>query len=250
MTDTIAILQAQTSSRRLPCRALQLIAGEPLLQRVIERVQLAFKIDRLVVATSTRASDHPVAAIARRMNVDCLRSDSEAPLERSLQAARHYGARHIVSMRDDSVLIDSQLIDRVVAQYHHGGYACCGNNSEPTFPKGLEVEVCSVEALEAACLETNDRPQGQTVSSLLSHNPLRFPQGVFKDSVDRSGMRWCVEEPEDLEFVQRVFEKLYPYGPAFSREDVFELLEQSPELAQINARCGAQEDHGIERLAA
>ena len=63
-------------------------------------------------------------------------------------------------------------------------------------------------------------------------------------------MRWVVDEPADLEFVREVFDSLYPFGPAFSREDVFDLLQERPELAYVNAAAGVGRPQMIERIAA
>jgi spore coat polysaccharide biosynthesis protein SpsF len=49
-------------------------------------------------------------------------------------------------------------------------------------------------------------------------------------------LRWVVDEPEDLEFVRRIYEILYPGKPEFGTEDILALLERKPELAEINKR--------------
>ena len=54
--------------------------------------------------------------------------------------------------------------------------------------------------------------------------------------MDRSGLRWTVDYPEDFEFVTQVFEALYPQQPDFGLAEICELLERHPELSRINAR--------------
>ena len=53
----LAILQARMSSTRLPGKVMLPLAGAPMIQRQIERVQEAANIDELIVATSDQASD-------------------------------------------------------------------------------------------------------------------------------------------------------------------------------------------------
>jgi spore coat polysaccharide biosynthesis protein SpsF len=239
MANTIAILQARTTSRRLPGKLLQPVAGEPLLQRTIERVLLCLRIDRLVIATSIDPSDDPVEAIAARMNVECFRGAQDDVLDRYYQAARTFEAERIVRLRADCVLTDPSLIDEIVSHHDSGRHEYCSNVTERTFPRGLDAEVFSFAALQATWREADAPYDREHVTPFLQRNPVRFVHGVVRDTRDRSHMRWIVDAPEDLEFVNGVFERLYPFGINFSRNDIFELLEECPELSAINAHCGS-----------
>jgi spore coat polysaccharide biosynthesis protein SpsF (cytidylyltransferase family) len=248
MADTIAILQARTTSRRLPDLILQPVAGEPLLQRMIERVLLCQRVDRLVIAASTDNSDDAVEALARRMNVECFRGAPDDVLDRFYQTACSCNADHIVRLTADCVLTDPVLVDEIIARYHTGRHEYCSNVTVRTFPLGLDVEVFSFAALQAAWRETPAGSDRRQVTGFLRRNPVRFVHGVVRDTCDRSQMRWIVEEPEDLEFVNRVFDRLYPFGINFTREDIYELLEECPELAAINSHRGSPRSR--RRLAA
>ena len=48
------------------------------------------------------------------------------------------------------------------------------------------------------------------------------------------GLRWTVDEPEDLVFVEKIFSALYPGKPDFSYGDVLDVLREHPEWEQIN----------------
>ena len=52
MMKTVAIIQARMSSSRLPGKIMTDIAGKPMLQHVINRVQKARMLDLVLVATS------------------------------------------------------------------------------------------------------------------------------------------------------------------------------------------------------
>ena len=250
MTDTLAILQARTSSVRFPGKVMQPVCGEPALHRMIERVQRAFKVDRLVVGTSTDASDDPILMLCRRLDVDCFRGSLNDVLDRYYRAACEYGADHIVRLTADCVLADPVMIDDVIAEYRRGGYDYCSNVNDRTYPVGLDVEVFSFEVLETAWQEAQLSYDREHVTPFIRRNPIRFHHGMVKDLIDRSHMRWVIDEPADLEFVRRVYDRLYPYGPIFSREDVYELLEECPELSHINEGCGEAPVVYPERMAA
>ena len=45
-----------------------------------------------------------------------------------------------------------------------------------------------------------------------------------------------VDEPEDLELVRKIYEKLYPSNPEFGTEDIVALLERNTKLVETNQR--------------
>jgi spore coat polysaccharide biosynthesis protein SpsF len=69
--------------------------------------------------------------------------------------------------------------------------------------------------------------------------------GSYPNTRDLSHMRWTVDEPQDFELVARIYEALYVQKPAFTTEDILDLLAQQPELAELNR--GIRRNEGLER---
>src|SRR5687768_13479802 len=67
----LGVIPARLGSTRLPNKPLQLLAGEPLITRVIQRVMELELIDELVVATDSRR----VVEIAERAGVRGVMTD-------------------------------------------------------------------------------------------------------------------------------------------------------------------------------
>ena len=63
----------------------------------------------------------------------------------------------------------------------------------------------------------------------------RVVDHVQAEGADHSRLRWTVDTREDFEFVQQVFEALYPRDPLFDRHAVLALLEAQPWLSEVNA---------------
>ena len=87
----IAILQARTSSNRLPGKVLLPLAGAPMIVRQIERVRRAALIDRLVVATSDDPSDDALARTLAAANVAVHRGPLDDVLARFTGALAAFG---------------------------------------------------------------------------------------------------------------------------------------------------------------
>ena len=69
-------------------------------------------------------------------------------------------------------------------------------------------------------------------------NPDKFRIGnvVWDTGKDYSmSHRFTIDYQADYEFIKTVFEALYPAKPDFSCDDILQLLEERPDIYQINA---------------
>lgn len=231
---TVAVLQARTSSRRLPGKVLKPIMGKPMLAYQIDRILRCAKLDALVVATSTDPSDDAIADLCQDLNVACYRGSLPDVMERVWLAAKSAQATTVVRLTGDCPLLDPGLIDQTIAlhQQQQNDYTC---NCDPaTYPDGLDTEVCSMAALTKAQQLCTDLAVREHATWFLRLHPELFKLGVLTHTEDLSAERWTVDEPEDFELVSRIFTRLYPINPAFSWEDVLALLQQHPEWRLVN----------------
>jgi len=231
----VAVLQARTSSTRLPGKVLADLCGRPMLARQVERVSRARRLDDLVVATSDQPGDDALADLCREMGVACFRGSLEDVLDRFASAAARHRAEAVVRLTGDCPLADPGVIDATIGFFLEGGYDYAANCRPPTLPDGLDTEVFTFAALEAAWREAADPFEREHVVPFIIRRPGRFRIGNLAWPEDRSGLRWTVDEPRDLDFVRAVYAALFPANPAFGWEDVLRLLAERPELAQLNS---------------
>jgi spore coat polysaccharide biosynthesis protein SpsF len=238
----LAILQARMSSSRLPGKVLMDVLGQPMLARQIERIHRASHVDALCVATSIDASDDPIDELCRRMAVAVSRGSLDDVLDRYYRAALPYAPDHIVRLTGDCPLIDPAVIDQAIAMHLGGGFDYTSNTLEPTYPDGLDVEVCSFHSLQIAWREARLASQREHVTPFIKLQPQQFRIGQLRYHRDLSGLRWTVDYQRDMDMVRRVYELLSPSQPTFLMEDILDLLQRHPELRDINT--GVQRDEG------
>lgn len=241
----LGILQARTSSTRLPRKVMLPLAGAPMLRRQIERLQRSRLMDRLVVATSDLAGDDCVAELAAEAGVGSFRGSLHDVLDRFYQAARPHRPDHVVRVTGDCPLIDWQLLDQCVRFTGEGNYDYASNALRPTWPDGLDVEVMTFASLEQAWKEGQGALEREHVTPFINRRPDRFRIGSMENDVDLSAMRWTVDEPRDYEFVSEVYDSLYPANEAFTTSDVLALLTVRPELIDINS--GIERNEGLRK---
>jgi spore coat polysaccharide biosynthesis protein SpsF len=230
----LAILQARMSSSRLPGKVMKSVLGRPMIERQIERLLHSKRIDQLIVATSNQQEDHVLETLCKRIGIFCFRGNLENVLDRFYQAAKPFKPAHIIRLTGDCPLIDPALIDELVDLYLNRQCDYASNCEEPTLPDGLDAEIFSFAVLEETWKEAILPSELEHVTSFIRVHPERYKIGHYKYHKDLSNLRWTVDEFEDLEFVRRVYEKLYPSNPEFKTDDIVALLELKPELLKIN----------------
>jgi len=239
----LGILQARTSSRRLPGKVLKPILGRPMLERQIERLRRARRMEGLVVATSDDATDDPIAALCRSLAVDCFRGSLDDVLDRFYQAALRSAADTVVRLTGDCPLADPGVIDALIALHASGGYDYTSNTLTRSYPDGLDAEVASMPCLEAAWREATLPSEREHVTPFIYHHPERFRLGSLVQSTDLSGLRWVVDEPDDFAFVTAIYGALYPENPNFGTADVLALLERRPDIAAHMGHAATNEGY-------
>lgn len=248
LTETAIIIQARTSSSRLPKKVLLPVFGKPMLLRQIERVQRVCADNKLLVSTSDDSTDDELVAILKKNNIDCYRGSLDDVLDRYYQAAKLYKAKHIVRITGDCPLIDPELIDQVISVHlrDHNDYT--SNGMPPTFPDGLDVEVIRFEALYDAWKSARMLSEREHVTQYLIKRPEQFRLGNVTAKKDLSYHRWTVDEPEDFNFIRAVYNQLYPQNRCFSTKDILTLLDNQPELIDINK--GIEYNAGLKKSMA
>lgn len=232
---TLAILQARMSSTRLPGKVLADVAGAPMILRQIERLRRAERLSRLIVATSTRPDDDPLAEVLAQAGVQVVRGDLDDVLSRFIVALDAAGDQDAaVRLTADCPLVDPAVVDATIDLFTRSGADYASNTGDQrTFPKGLDIEVFRTDVLRLAHAETRDPYDREHVTPFIYRQPERFKLVTLTQDRREGEVRWTVDRPDDLAFVRAVYEALYPARPAFDSEDIRTLVRGRPDLANL-----------------
>ena len=229
-----AIIQARVGSTRLPNKVFAELGGRPLISHVVERVMRARNVAKVVLATTVNPLDDPLADWARAQGVALHRGSEEDVLARFHGAAVEHGASVVVRITADDPFKDPRVIDQVIQLLQDRGAAFCYNNKPPTFPEGLDTEVFTFEALDAAHREASEAFDREHVTQYLYRHPERFPQANLTSGQELSHLRWTIDTEPDLAMARAVYDALYAPGKVFLMEDILALLKERPGIATLN----------------
>jgi len=114
--NVVCIIPSRYASTRLPGKPLLDIAGKPMIQRVVERVRLALRPSRVIVATD---DERIFSAVQKFAGEVCMTSCSHATGTDRLAEVAHKlpDAQLILNVQGDEPLISPEALDALVAAF-------------------------------------------------------------------------------------------------------------------------------------
>lgn len=228
----VAIVQARMGSTRLPNKVMKPIGGVPMIELLLSRLSKAKEVDQIIVATSIDQRNKPLVEHIQKLGYTCEQGSENDVLDRYVQAAKQQQADVVVRITGDCPLVDPALVDEVIRRYKDAGVDYFSNISPPSYPDGLDIEVCSFKALEQAWQETKKPYDREHVTPYLRDSG-KFSNASMQHNQDLSALRWTVDEPADYSVIEKVFLHFHPRTD-FTWGEVLNLHRQQPEIFNIN----------------
>jgi len=228
----VALVQARMGSARLPNKVMGLIGGIPMIELLLSRLSRAKKVDQIIVATSIDKRNQLLVEHVRKLGYACEQGSENDVLDRFVQAARAHQADVVVRITGDCPLVDPELVDEVILRFKSSGVDYFSNISPPTYPDGLDIEVCTFKALEEASQTTSNPYDREHVTPYLRESG-KFSTATMQNSQDLSALRWTVDEPADFNVIEKVFLHFHP-SIDFTWGEVLNLQRQQPDIFNIN----------------
>jgi spore coat polysaccharide biosynthesis protein SpsF len=220
-------------STRLPGKSLMLLAGTPLVGRVIERIRSATKIDKLILAIPDNIENNPLETLGKSYGVQIFRGSEIDLVDRYYNAAKNLSCKYVVRIPADNPVPQGSEIDRIID--HHLSLNRPGFSSNLAeiygsgYPDGIGAEIFDFELLEEISADFSD-------SKKREHIHLNFFDYATQKAVDEN---WCpistVLCPSDFarpdiildvntqiqfEYMANLYKELYPSNPNFNIKDI------------------------------
>ncbi len=229
-----AIIQARTTSSRLPNKVLMNIEEKPMVFWVLKRVAKAKTLKQIILAIPEGRDNDPLAYFAKENKILCYRGSENDVLSRYYEAAKQFKATTIVRITADCPFIDPKIIDQVVLSHKRSKADYTSNVIERTFPRGFDVEVFSFKALEEAYFKAEGNFRREHVTPYFFENPnvFKLHNVMAKKETARPELRLTVDTKEDFELTEKVYSHFK--NKMFYSRDLIKYLDSRPELKSPN----------------
>jgi spore coat polysaccharide biosynthesis protein SpsF len=211
-------------SGRLPGKVLADLAGHPMLEFVVRRLQAVDGCAEVLVATSTSPADDVIDDFCSRLGVPCFRGSETDVLGRYVAATADLADDDIVVRATaDNPLYCPVRTAAIIAQHRHlaADYTCVENLSY------VVPEVMQVAALRVMCRVASDARWREHVTPYFREAVHDFR--VVALPADWHGLRpeirLTVDTPEELNRMSGICRTLAHRDLLFPLEDVYSLLD-------------------------
>ncbi len=236
---TVAIIQARMGSTRLPGKVMKELCGRTVLAHVIERVRSCSVLDAVVIATTLLPADDVIVVEAERCGVEWYRGSEDDVLGRYYGAARQCAADIVVRITADCPLFDPVVLEKMLTYFTEErkgrrGPDYVSSTLRRTYPRGLDAEVFTYDALESAFHNAKKPYEREHVTPYIYQHPELFSLKGYERDDDLSELRWTLDTEEDFRLIQEIYNALYDGDKIFFTDEIIALMRAHPELARMN----------------
>ena len=215
------ILQARSSSKRLPNKIFKNIAGLPMILLMVKRLSQAKFVDKIIVATTKESSDDKLIDLLISKNISYFRGSSENVLDRYYDCATKFSVSNIIRVTSDCPLIDFEILDRMIDAFKTNEYDYLSNTLFPTFPDGLDIEIFKYDILKIAKKNAKTKFQKEHVTPWIKNNKT-IKKFNFESKIKFTNLRWTVDTLHDLINVRKIF-KFFKNNQLVSFESIIKI---------------------------
>ena len=208
MTASAILVFSRMDSKRLPGKAFLDIGERPMLGRVLDRLRRVRPQQRIVVATSQRSVDDPIADFAGSERVELFRGDCDDVAGRALACCDKLQLDFFVRISGDSPFIPPELVERAIGMMADQDADIVTNVFPRSWPAGTSVEAIKTDVLRRAHPQMNAQEREDVSPFFYAHTEdwrmvnIPAPDKRYKD------VRLTVDTPEELERARSICDRL------------------------------------------
>ena len=218
-----AIVQARMSSQRFPNKVLYKVAGKPMLQYLLERLEHCNCLDAIVVATSVEDNDTPIAEYCMLHSIPCYRGSLANVAGRFNKVLDMYQFDGFVRVTGDSPLLDQRLIEQGVGIFLNGDFDLVTNVLPPTYPKGQSVEVLQTSTYQKTYERMQEAEDLEHVTKFYYKHSEDFHIQNFALVENLNDIQLCVDTWQDIDNFATIVSKMSRPHWEYRLEDILQI---------------------------
>ena len=221
------IVLCRYNSSRLPGKILKQIAQKPLLDYILERLNLVKNADQVVVATSDESTDDPIAAHCLKMGIPCFRGSLDNVAARFYHCAEHFRFDYAVRINGDNLFTDHELIDEMINTAVANRYNFVSNVKGRTYPTGMSIEIVKTGFYKKMLPLFDSDAYKEHVTLYFYEHPDQVSDAYHQvnDEVPAAkGMKLAVDSEEDFTFASQVISSMTGPHTGYKWSELIKLI--------------------------
>lgn len=197
------VIQARMTSHRFPGKSMALLGGKPVIQWTMERAK-AIRVPKnhksiCILAVPDTDASEPMIELADSLNFTNFCGSEINVLKRYYDCALFFKLDYIVRITGDCPFIDPVVCSQVIQLLIWRKLDYTSNVfPKRTYPKGLDCEAFTMDALEAAYKLSDQLTDHEHVTPWLQRTK-EVQKGNIAQEIDKSDLNWCVDYPLDIQ---------------------------------------------------
>ena len=227
--DTVTVMQARTSSSRLPSKVLFPINNIPLVVLAAKRASNTG--NNVIVATSEEESDEELCNVLTNHDISFFRGNLHDTLSRFNDALSGYDEQSIlVRLTADNCFPDGSFIDEVVESFKKQNIEYLTSNGKTSgLPYGFSIEITRVKYLREAASSNPSNFEKEHVTPIIFQ---KYKKNIFRgyEDLNKYHLNCSIDTLSDYLKICKVFkETLNPINiPAIELISALEKYSASP----------------------
>ena len=200
-----AFIQARMSSERFPGKVLAPLGGKPVIARVITRITQVIPSEMVVVATSQKESDDPLAYYLRGKGIPVFRGPLDNVFSRFQMCLGEFPCTWFFRICADSPFLDSSLMQQMINYCDRTEVDLVTNVFPRTFPKGRSLEMVNTKPFAAIDSANLTKEEQEHLTQVYYNHSDRFKIiNLESGNPALANESFSVDTIEDLRRLERV----------------------------------------------
>jgi len=173
----VAIIQARMASTRLPGKTLAPFGDSTVLNHILERLQSVKRLPELVVATTEDPEDDVIVNACKEAGIEAYRGHATDVLGRFVACIKELPSQPDLILRicADRPFLCPVLVDELLRGYdEHGHPDYLSNSLQPSYPRGLDLEIVRTDCLMDSHCESQDPYEREHVTPFVYRRLERY----------------------------------------------------------------------------
>ncbi len=208
MTKNISlIIEARSTSRRLPNKHFLKANNKMMIEHQIERLKILKKVN-IIIATTKNKSDDKFEKISKKLKINIFRGSEKNVLLRVISAAKFFNENIICRVTGDSPLIDAKIVKKCI-KYFLNNKKIDYLESDKNLPVGTGCSVSKLSCLIKSYNLNKSKKNLEHVTWFIKNNPKKFNIKFLKFPSYLHGkeISFTLDTKDDFKKIKNIFAK-------------------------------------------